>query len=467
MMTAGYPEQSSGPTSAAPPSNVVAAAAQMAQPQTPQPQGSGHSGGHPASVGGHDATLAGQPLPPDHHTYHHDQAQFEADKRSVYKHPLFPLLALLFEKCELATQSDGSVSSDSFNLDIQAFVQHQERDRKPFLMNDPEVDGLMIKAIQVLRIHLLELEKVQELCKDFCNRYITCLKGKMQSENLLRTEYGYDSPGSPDGGSPYNGHHQTHHMPHPHAQVVSTTGQILAADQHDGQQQQAAAHGLQVTKQQQQRRLQQQPCPQQQLLQQQQEQAMYEHHHQQQATPSRSPISSTPDTTVTTTSITTSTTTSSSQSSSTATSASNTTTSSTLSESSSEPLIQGSTPLSKIAANPCPPPPPTSLFNLLALSPASCEMRTRAAAAKHATAIMKSWLFQHIVHPYPSEDEKRTIASQTNLTLLQVNNWFINARRRILQPMIDASTPADQKHRKTKPYNPKAAATRFWPDNLI
>lgn len=35
------------------------------------------------------------------------------------------------------------MSSDSFNLDIQAFVQHQERDRKPFLMNDPEVDGLV------------------------------------------------------------------------------------------------------------------------------------------------------------------------------------------------------------------------------------------------------------------------------------------------------------------------------------
>ena len=34
----------------------------------------------------------------------------------------------------------------------------------------------MIISIQVLRIHLLELEKVQELCKDFCNRYITCLK---------------------------------------------------------------------------------------------------------------------------------------------------------------------------------------------------------------------------------------------------------------------------------------------------
>jgi hypothetical protein len=28
-------------------------------------------------------------------------------------------------------------------MDIQAFVQHQERDRKPFLVNDPEVDGLV------------------------------------------------------------------------------------------------------------------------------------------------------------------------------------------------------------------------------------------------------------------------------------------------------------------------------------
>lgn len=50
----------------------------------------------------------------------------------------------------------------------------------------------MVKAIQVLRIHLLELEKVNELCKDFCQRYTNCLKGKLQSENLLRTESDYD-----------------------------------------------------------------------------------------------------------------------------------------------------------------------------------------------------------------------------------------------------------------------------------
>lgn len=64
-----------------------------------------------------------------------------------------------------------------------------EKEKRPLLTNNSELDGLMIKALQVLRIHLLELEKVQELCRDFCTRYIACLRGKMQSENLLRSDY--------------------------------------------------------------------------------------------------------------------------------------------------------------------------------------------------------------------------------------------------------------------------------------
>ena len=56
------------------------------------------------------------------------------------------------------------------------YFQHQQKDKKAFFSGNKEVDDLMIISIQVLRIHLLELEKVQELCKDFCNRYITCLK---------------------------------------------------------------------------------------------------------------------------------------------------------------------------------------------------------------------------------------------------------------------------------------------------
>ena len=60
----------------------------------------------------------------------------------------------------------------------------------------------MLMALQVLRIHLLELGKVQELCKDFSNRYISCLKTKMHSDNLLRSNDGsYDSDDGSCGSS--------------------------------------------------------------------------------------------------------------------------------------------------------------------------------------------------------------------------------------------------------------------------
>lgn len=58
-------------------------------------------------------------------------------------------------------------------------------------------------------------------------------------------------------------------------------------------------------------------------------------------------------------------------------------------------------------------------------------------------------------HPYPTEDEKRAIAAQTNLTLLQVNNWFINARRRILQPMLEQ--PSDST--RQSPSSPSSSQT--------
>ena len=44
----------------------------------------------------------------------------------------------------------------------------------------------------------------------------------------------------------------------------------------------------------------------------------------------------------------------------------------------------------------------------------------RAVLPRKATAVLRSWLFQHLVHPYPTEEEKRQLAFQTKLTLLQV-----------------------------------------------
>ncbi|KAJ1528735.1 hypothetical protein ONE63_007125 [Megalurothrips usitatus] len=59
------------------------------------------------------------------------------------------------------------------------------RQEKPYYIADPEVDSLMVQAIQVLRFHLLELEKVHELCDNFCHRYISCLKGKMPIDLVI------------------------------------------------------------------------------------------------------------------------------------------------------------------------------------------------------------------------------------------------------------------------------------------
>ncbi|KAL3505331.1 hypothetical protein ACH5RR_035172 [Cinchona calisaya] len=54
-----------------------------------------------------------------------------------------------------------------------------------------------------------------------------------------------------------------------------------------------------------------------------------------------------------------------------------------------------------------------------------------------SVAILRSWLFEHFLHPYPNDSEKLTLASQTGLSKNQVSNWFINARVRLWKPMIE------------------------------
>lgn len=49
------------------------------------------------------------------------------------------------------------------------------------------------------------------------------------------------------------------------------------------------------------------------------------------------------------------------------------------------------------------------------------------------TLLLKAWLFTHQNHPYPTEDEKFHLMKATELTIVQINNWFSNARRRILK----------------------------------
>ncbi|XP_015763861.1 PREDICTED: homeobox protein Meis1-like isoform X3 [Acropora digitifera] len=278
------------------------------------------------------------------------------DKELIYGHSLFPLLALIFEKCELATctpREPGAVGGDvcssaSFNEDIQVFSKQFRSDKTIFSSNH-EVDSLMIQSIQVLRFHLLELEKVHELCDNFCKRYISCLKGKMpidlvmdEKENIGKSRsdsetLDIDSP--PDSVLP---------------QLPNT--QPWQAGQGD----EPAGSG------------------------------------------SNSQTSSRPP---------------------------------------SNSGVDGPTTPEDPSLN-------TSVGSEDGTGDNTDDEQSKKSQKKRgifpkaATNIMKAWLFQHLTHPYPSEEQKRSLAQETGLTILQVNNWFINARRRIVQPMIDASNRA-------------------------
>ncbi|KAL7298242.1 hypothetical protein TKK_0009228 [Trichogramma kaykai] len=384
----------------------------------------------------------------DYAIHQQDQAQFEADKRAVYKHPLFPLLGYMFEKCELATLSYDS-SPEDVNGELQQFLQQQASVRQACFVHDPEIDGLMIEAILVLRIHLLELEKVQELCKDFCNRYISCLKSKMQSENLLRSDYGHGGGGGHDGLAPSSGSNGSSPL-----QVLSSTGNDVepgangfrvssnssgggggggvgnsngaaGINDHHSESSQSLRYADDYTEQR--------------LSRSSSVSDSHQQHQQQHQAHRRSSLTLADDRSQT----------------------------QELQASSSPRTVHGGTPLSHIGTHhsgqsandsyQAGGASPTSFQSeddedscgyggLVASTATSIAASSgkkgkpkRSVLPKHATNIMRAWLFGHLIHPYPTEDEKRQIANETNLTLLQVNNWFINARRRILQPMIEGA----------------------------
>lgn len=331
------------------------------------------------------------PLSEGHSPSSEAQSPMDADKASIYRHPLFPLLALLFEKCEQSTLSSDCITSASFDVDIENFVRNQEKEGKPFFSEDPELDNLMVKAIQVLRIHLLELEKVSDLCKDFCSRYIACLKTKMNSETLLSGDPG--SPYSPVPGQVQGFSPVKTPTPNSLSGTISPQGQIVvpASALQQGNVTVTAVNPAQVVA----------------------GGTVYQ------------PVTVvTPQGQVVTQALSPG----------------------TIRVQNNQLQLQFHQDM--------------NLFN----HDDSSSKNKRGVLPKHATNVMRSWLFQHIGHPYPTEDEKKQIASQTNLTLLQVNNWFINARRRILQPMLDASSSETPKTKKKPPQN--RPLQRFWPDSI-
>ncbi|XP_039322043.1 homeobox protein Meis3 isoform X2 [Saimiri boliviensis] len=281
----------------------------------------------------------GPPRPPQPLPLGLDSDSLKREKDDIYGHPLFPLLALVFEKCELATCSPrdaastglgtppgGDVcSSDSFNEDIAAFAK-QVHSERPLFSSNPELDNLMIQAIQVLRFHLLELEK-----------------GKMPIDLVIEDrdgscredfeDYPASCPSLPDQNNIWTREHEESGSVHLGTPGPSSGG--LASQSGDNSSDQGDGLDTSV------------------------------------ASPS--------------------------------------------SGEEGEDLDQERR-----------------------------RNKKRGIFPKVATNIMRAWLFQHLSHPYPSEEQKKQLAQDTGLTILQVNNWFINARRRIVQPMIDQSNRTGQ-----------------------
>ncbi|KAK7312686.1 hypothetical protein VNO77_36745 [Canavalia gladiata] len=68
---------------------------------------------------------------------------------------------------------------------------------------------------------------------------------------------------------------------------------------------------------------------------------------------------------------------------------------------------------------------------------------------ERAVSILRAWLFEHFLHPYPKDSDKVMLAKQTGLTRSQVSNWFINARVRLWKPMVEEMYMEEVKQEKS------------------
>jgi len=331
--------------------------------------------------------------------------KLNAHKEAIYKHDLYPLLDLVFQKCELATCTPRDphtgpnpapgpdvLSSESFNEDIACFAQRiQDENRSWNFDANNEIDNLMILAIQVLRFHLLELEKVHELCQNFTSRYINCLKGKMPID-LVNDDTSQASQGSgrSSGGSSGGPNNQSggNHQKQP---SLADSGGPMSGGVQKQQYFPPPDHSVSTPDAQQQMSMDR--CSKNKMHQRDQRSNSF--------TPQCAPDANSP----------------------------------------TGSALEGSTYSGEGGGEeetePGKKPP----------------QKKRGIFPKQATNIMRTWLFQNLTHPYPSEEQKKSLAGQTGLTILQVNNWFINARRRIVQPMIDQSNRAAT-NSMMNPYSP-------------
>ena len=148
----------------------------------------------------------------DENRFHSNDSQLLSNQKSlIYKHPLFPVLVYVLERCEQATlnpalllNNDESYSSTSFEHNLKIFLSKNPEILTASKQDSDEtstiIDNFYIDAMQVLRIHLLELDKVNDLCRDFCQRYNACLKVKLNANNIFTDDEEEDEEEEDDNG---------------------------------------------------------------------------------------------------------------------------------------------------------------------------------------------------------------------------------------------------------------------------
>ncbi|RJE25489.1 transcription factor [Aspergillus sclerotialis] len=79
--------------------------------------------------------------------------------------------------------------------------------------------------------------------------------------------------------------------------------------------------------------------------------------------------------------------------------------------------------------------------------------RRRGNLPKPVTDILRAWFHEHLDHPYPSEEDKQMFMTRTGLSISQISNWFINARRRQL-PALRNQMRSGGSEADTQPHSP-------------
>ncbi|KAJ8751756.1 hypothetical protein K2173_025937 [Erythroxylum novogranatense] len=64
------------------------------------------------------------------------------------------------------------------------------------------------------------------------------------------------------------------------------------------------------------------------------------------------------------------------------------------------------------------------------------------------TSVLKSWWQSHAKWPYPTEEDKARLVQETGLQLKQINNWFINQRKRNWNSNPSSSTALKSKRKR-------------------